>query len=199
VDVRPWACFNKLAEVMPANVVEAKKIQVASAIVTSVDVVEKVAVVLNMVASPIMLTSVGGKNWRVGFSSVEERDNFLAMGLVFKYKDIKVEVVEKLFRYKVCMPTVVGFEELFDWFQQYYNERDIVSVVPVKEGNMWMSETKVVMRKPIDRELRVRVGIRGGAFCRCISMTEQWKPMFWNKQQVKKTQIQEEVGKGIEV
>jgi hypothetical protein len=61
VESRPWACFARLAEVMPSNSVEAKRIQFASAIVSSVESVEKVALVLNTVAAPLMITPVGDK------------------------------------------------------------------------------------------------------------------------------------------
>jgi hypothetical protein len=130
--VRPWSSFASLIDIMPANSADAKRIQLWSAVVSSVEVVEKVALLLNKVeVAPIMVTPVKKKKWRVGFGSVEERDKFVALGPILKYKEIKVVVEEKLYRYSIQCLAVVGREELFEWFQQYYEESDVVRIVPI--------------------------------------------------------------------
>jgi hypothetical protein len=172
--VRPWSVFASLIDVMPANSADAKRIQMWSAIMASESVVEKVALLLNKVeVAPLMVTPVGEKKWRVGFGSSEERDKFVAMGPVFVYKDVRVMVEEKLFRYVIQFPAVVGREELFEWFQQYFVESDVVRFEPMMVESIWLLEVKVTMRKMITGDVRVRVGIDGRAKCKFTAMNEQ--------------------------
>jgi hypothetical protein len=170
--------FQDLEDSMPATSAIAKERISYTVVVTSKDVESKVALLLSKLDSPpLVFSSIGDHKWKLMFGSKEERLGFEAKRPTYKYAGIVVELVERVFRYKVRVHNHVGLEDLKNWFAKDFVCEDFVKLEREMECGMWKGVFRVVLRKIIKGVMRVSTG--NGMFnCYYEPMTSEWTRLF---------------------
>ena len=78
-----------------------------------------------------------------------------------------------MFYYEVRIPPVLGSAKVMGWFKLKYMKTDIISVQPVTIDGIYLSVTRIAMKKHFTKKIKIPCRVKQ-AKCHVTAKTNLW-------------------------